>query len=142
MTVDKVFEMAEMLGGKVEEVGGPLPDGSGFAVMSMPLKKDHWIYEKAEDGFSLPPSMPLRMGSEETILIQIGDRPLRVLSRHEFSNLLREAGKHAVRGATMGGTEMDFDPDALLQNLVVGALGYWTADGLSSDDWANPKTIS
>lgn len=34
------------------------------------------------------------------------------------------------------------DPDALLQNLVVGFLGYWTNDGLSSDEWANPKAVA
>lgn len=139
MTIEKVFELADAVGGKVEEVGGPLPDGSGFAVMSMPLPGSHWIYETTADGFGLPPPMPLRMGSAETILIQIGDRPSRVLDRAAFANLLREAGKHAVRGATMNGREMDFDPDALLQNLVVGALGYWTENGLSSDEWANPQ---
>ena len=42
----------------------------------------------------------------------------------------------------MNGKEMDFDPGALLQNLVVGMLGYWTENGLSSDEWANPKELS
>jgi hypothetical protein len=61
------------------------------------------------------------------------------MSREEFAAKIREAGRYAVRSATMNGKDMDFDPDALVQNLVVGMLGYWTNDGLSSDDWANPS---
>ena len=60
------------------------------------------------------------------------------LGAKDFAEKIRKAGKHAVRCATMRGKEMNFDPDALLQNLVVGMLGYWTEDGLSSDEWANP----
>jgi hypothetical protein len=41
----------------------------------------------------------------------------------------------------MHGQEMDFDPDALCQNLVVGLLGYHTPDGLTSDTWANPDPV-
>jgi hypothetical protein len=44
------------------------------------------------------------------------------------------AGKYAVRSATLKGTVMDFDPDALIQNLIVGFLGYYTKDGL----WTHP----
>ena len=56
--------------------------------------------------------------------------------------MIRLAGKYAVRCATMNGKEMDFDPDALLQNLVVGFLGYFTEDGLDhEDDWANPPHL-
>jgi hypothetical protein len=60
------------------------------------------------------------------------------MNREQFSQAINEAGKYAVRCATMNGKDMDFDPDALLQNLVVGFLGYWTEDGLTDDDWANP----
>jgi hypothetical protein len=38
----------------------------------------------------------------------------------------------------MNGKDADFDPDALIQCLIVGFLGYYTPDGLSSDEWANP----
>ncbi len=31
--------------------------------------------------------------------------------------------------ATMKGKEQDFDPDALIQNLIVGMLGYHTPTG-------------
>jgi hypothetical protein len=60
------------------------------------------------------------------------------MTRTEFAAKIREVGKYATRCATMNGKEMDFDPDALLNNLVVGLLGYWTESGLSSDEWANP----
>lgn len=43
----------------------------------------------------------------------------------------------------MNGSEMDFDPDALLDNLVVGFLGYWTRDGFTgiAEDavWCDPQ---
>lgn len=126
MTIE-LQQLAEACGGKIETVG-VAPDGSGFATMSIPLGKDHWIYAKGADGFSLPPPMPFRMA---------GHDPL----RHEWSEKVREAAKYAVRGATMGGTAMDFDPDALVQNLIIGMFGYYTEDGLSSDTWANPDPL-
>ena len=43
MSKHPVEEIAEAVGGTITEVGR-LPDGSGFALMSMPLKKTHWIY--------------------------------------------------------------------------------------------------
>lgn len=127
MTVEKVFELAEMVGGQVEHVEA-LPDGSGFATMSMPLPKDHWIYKRGPDGFSLPPPMPFRMGI---------NHPL----RGEWHEKVREAAKYAIRGATMHGAENDFDPDALIQNLLVGLFGYHTTDGLCSEAWANPAEV-
>ncbi len=88
-----------------------------FATMSMPLPKTHWIYQK-------------------------DDTPAK-LNRRQFEKAIRAAGKYAVRCATMNGTEMDFDPDALLQNLVVGMLGYWTETGLTTDPedsaWCDPQ---
>ena len=41
---EAVREIAKQVGGKITEMGR-LPDGSGFARMSMPLRKDHWIYD-------------------------------------------------------------------------------------------------
>ena len=55
--VSDLFDDIEAMGGKVLEVGGPLPDGSGFAVASMPLPKDHWL---TADGFDEPPA-PMRI---------------------------------------------------------------------------------
>lgn len=91
-----------------------LPDGSAFFTTNLPLPKDHWIY----GGGNTPP-MPLRMPASP--------------ERDEMVSKIWEAGKYAVRVATMHGREDDFDPDALVQNLVVGLLGYHSADGLSHD---------
>ena len=70
--------------------------------------------------------------------------PLRMLpaERCKWQAKVREAVKYAVRGATMSGKDMDFDPDALVQNALVGLFGYHTEDGLSDiDPWANPKEV-
>ena len=101
-----------------------LQDGSGFFVGSLPLPKDHWLYAPNVEGWD----------SERDCS---PDTPLPI-----FDNSQREAVtaavRWAVRGATMNGAAPDFDPDALCQNMVVGLLGYHTADGLSSDSWENP----
>ncbi|MCI0393275.1 MAG: DUF1778 domain-containing protein [Acidobacteria bacterium] len=119
--IPQLQDIAEAAGGKIEEVT-LLPDGHGFAMMSMPLPADHWLTQP--DEFNVPP-MPIRMGT---------DHP----DRERFAEALTGAGRYAVRCATMNGKEMDFDPDALIKNLVVGMLGYHTPDGLSRDEWADP----
>lgn len=111
-----VEEIAEAVGGTITEIG-VLPDGSGFALMSMSLSENHWIYAKENGGFSGEPPMPFRIGNGPT--------------REALASAIRQAGIYAVRASTMCGEMMDFDPDAMLQNLVVGFLGYWTEDGLS-----------
>jgi hypothetical protein len=118
-----VQEIARTCDGKITSAG-VLPDGSGFATMSMPLPKNHWLTADP-DGFNVPP-MPFRMGVGHPC-------------RKGLQEALRAAGKYACRCATMNGKEMDFDPDALLQNLIVGFLGYHTENGFSSDDFSNPK---
>lgn len=128
-----IQELADSVGGTITECQR-LPDDSGFAVMSMPLPKDHWSI-KDPDGYNVPP-MPLRMGAQETCLTFRG----KSISRHELEQMIRDAGKYAIRASTMNGKEPDYDPDAVLCNLVVGLLGYHTDDGLSSDSWANPPT--
>jgi hypothetical protein len=126
MTIEHVQQIADTLGGKIESAVA-LPDGSGAATVSFPLPKDHWLYQKGPDGFSLPPPMVFRMASG--------------LDRQKMAEKIREAGRYAVRSATMNGEATDFDPDALVQNLVVGMLGYHTEDGLTSDAWANPDPV-
>lgn len=113
-------DLADMVGGTIESFG-VLPDGSGFATMSTPLPGNHWLTAKGHD---VPP-MPLRMGEGE--------------ARTAMADKIRDAARYAIRGATMNGKEEDFDPDAMVQNFVVGMLGYWTGDGLSGDAWANPS---
>jgi hypothetical protein len=97
-----------------------LPDGSGFAVASLPMPKDHWLYNADGSAYSGEPPAPMRMGEGP--------------ERDVMAAKLREAGRYAVRAATMCGHYDDFDPDALVQNLVVGMLGYWTKDGFSHAD--------
>lgn len=118
-----IKELIENAGGKVEEVV-LLPDSGGFAIGSFPLPEDHWLTANPED-FNVPP-MPFRMGR---------DHP----ERERFEQALLAAGRYAARCATFNGKEEDFDPDALIQNLIIGFLGYHTDTGLSSDVWANPS---
>lgn len=121
-------QIAQACNGKIESVHGPLPDGSGFAIISMPLPKDHWL---TTEGFNVPP-MPFRFGCSEQ------DKDFSFRNREQFAEGIRAAARHAIRASTTNGKEMDFDPDALVMNMVTGMLGYHTDDGLSSDKWANP----
>lgn len=81
-----------------------LPDGSGFTTASFPLPKNHWIYDKTGE----PPAE-----------FKMPDGPARV----QFEQIVERAARFAIKGATMSGKEMDFDPDALIQNLKVGLFG-------------------
>jgi len=101
---------------KIEECAR-LPDGSGFAVVSMDLPKDHWLLADHEN--ILP--MPMRIGTNN-------------LERTKLTEEILSAAKYAVRSATRNGKDNDFDPDALIRNMVIGMLGYYTSDGLSSLD--------
>ena len=67
-----------------------LPDGSAFMTASFPLPDDHWLYERATDGY-------------------VGDPP---------KGSLREAARWAVKATTNGGRILDFDPDAMVQNFL------------------------
>ena len=164
MSEELARKLIEDCGGTVKEVSGPLPDGSGFMIGSFPLRKDHWIYQGTNEDilngyirhesygdFNVPP-MIFRMGSKDKAVLVIGqpdDDPNAdagipigrgvTMTKQGFAEAIKTAGRYAVRCATMNGKEMDFDPDALLQNLVVGFLGYWTEDGRSSDEFDNPK---
>lgn len=147
---DEVKKLIEDAGGEVKEMG-VLPDNSGFAIGSFPLPKTHWLYQgdrtESYGVFNIPP-MVFRMGSKQRAMVCIDDGPTdpndagfavgTTMTKQAFAEQIRKAGKYAVRTATMNGQDMDFDPDALLQNLVVGFLGYWTETGLSSDEWDNP----
>lgn len=116
---EMVTELANMLEAKIEETGA-LPDGSGFATLSMELPKDHWLYQSND-----APPMPWRIGEgKERMLMAEG---------------IRAAAKYAIRAATMSGKDENFDPDAMVQNFIVGMLGYWTEDGLSDDRQFNPE---
>lgn len=121
-----VVGMIEGAGGEVESMT-VFDDGHGVATASFPLPQSHWLY--ADDGSFDAPPMPMRMGTDDP-------------RRKAFNDMVRAAARYAVRAATMKGTESGIDPDALVQNMVVGLLGYHTPDGLCGmDDWANPKPV-
>lgn len=119
--------MIEAAGGKVDG-GAALPDGSGFMTASFPLRNDHWIYSLEADGFGAAPPMPFRMGTADP-------------RRQQFNDMVRAAAKYAVKASTMNGKSEDFDPDAMVQNFVVGMLGYHTETGLSGESWGNPDPV-
>lgn len=79
-----------------------LPDGSAFAVFSMPLPNDHWLLAPAVEGWDAD-----RDCSPDT------PHPILDDSHREA---VKQALRWAIRGATANGTEPDFDPDALVLN--------------------------
>lgn len=105
-----------------------LPDGSAFFTASFPLPEGHWIYQRGSDGFGEPPPMPFRMGTDDP-------------RRQRFNEMIRAAAHYAIKASTMHGKTSDFDPDAMVQNFVIGMLGYHTPNGLSDETWGNPKPI-
>lgn len=108
--------MVEAAGGTIDKDSlTVLPDGSGCFTASWPLPKDHWVYEPAGE-----PPAHWRVGEGQT--------------RDELAHHIEAAIKYAYRGATMSGKDFDIDPDALVQNMKVGMLGYWTHDGFSHLD--------
>ncbi|HEP6426943.1 TPA: hypothetical protein VDB83_001214 [Burkholderia cenocepacia] len=86
-----------------------LPDGSGFAVASLPLPNDHWLYA---------PRCAEWDGDRDTS----ADTPHPILT-HEHRDAVVAAVRYAIRGATMCGQEMDFDPDALVLNAAYALCG-------------------
>ncbi len=96
-----------------------LPDGSAFGVMSFPLPDHHWLYAPNE----------YRDGEYESI-----DLPRPILT-HALREAVVAAVRYAVRGATMRGQEMDFDPDALVQNAVYALCGPYTTPPAAQRQW-------
>lgn len=92
-----------------------LPDGSGFFTAKFPLPENHWLHE---EGHTDPPC-PLLMGTSNP-------------ARKELCIGIRAAARYAIRASTMNGQDNDFDPDAMVQNFVIGMVGYFTPDGLST----------
>lgn len=85
-----------------------LPDGSAFAVGSFPLPSDHWLYA-------------LR-GEWDAERDDFKETPNPILS-NSHRDAVTAAVRYAVRGATMCGREMDFDPDALVLNACYALCG-------------------
>ena len=85
-----------------------LPDGSAFSVMSFQLPKDHWLYAPR--------------GEWDAERDEFAECPLPILT-HAQRNDVIAAARYAIRGATMCGKEADFDPDAMVLNLVYALCG-------------------
>jgi hypothetical protein len=129
-----------------------MPEDKGAEAPEL-VKKIHWLLAEREDRgdgmkYDAPP-MPLRMGLDAALMIHNcpngpnmhGMGVWHTYSREQFADLVRNAGKYAIRAATDCAKVVDFEPDAMLQSLVVGLIGYWTLDGLTEDPadwWANP----
>ena len=96
-----------------------LPDGSAFFTVSLPLPDDHWLYQQSDDHES--PPMQLRLGTDSKL-------------RREMTEVVINAVRYALRSSTGYGRH-DWDPDAVVQNVVVALLGYYTPDGLSGEAW-------
>ena len=123
--VRRTLDAVRAAGGKVDEVT-VLPDGSGFATASLPLPHDHWLYVPGTDD----PPMSLLLGTAESAkLVVVGRGSTPVETRAQFEERIRLAARYAIRAATLNGTEPDFDPDALVQCLIIGLLGYATPTG-------------
>ncbi|KAE8757345.1 hypothetical protein FSO04_24305 [Paraburkholderia madseniana] len=90
-----------------------LPDGSAFFVGSLPLPKDHWLYAPRCDQWD----------SERDTT---ADTPHPILT-HEQRAAVVAAVRYALRGATKCGQDLDFDPDALVQNAVFALCGPYGA---------------
>jgi hypothetical protein len=86
-----------------------LPDGSGFMTASMPLPATHWLYAPRAEGWdSARDCSP--------------DVPMPILTQAQ-RNAVIEAVRYGIRAATMCGTEPDYDPDALVQNVTYALCG-------------------
>ena len=102
-------ELANAVGGKIDFVSDPLPDGSGFATMSLPLPKDHWLYAP-------------QCQEWDNVRDTSADTPLPILGDDQREAVMA-AMRYAIRGATMRGQEMGFDPDALALNAAYALCG-------------------
>jgi len=91
-----------------------LPDGSGFFVASLPLPEGHWLYAP-------------RCEAWDETRDTSADTPHPILT-HANREAVIAAVRYALRGVTMCGKEMDFDPDALVQNAVYALCGPYTPE--------------
>ncbi len=89
-----------------------LPYGSGFFIGTLPLPEDHWVYEESGE-----PPVVCRLGKDDP-------------DRKFYEDKIREVIQYAIKASTISGKE-NFDPDVLVQNAIIGFLGYFTVDGFS-----------
>jgi hypothetical protein len=77
------------------------------------MEPNHWVMRQ---GQNIPPTPPAI-----TVAFPEGDRI--TLARAVTHKELRTAARFAIRAATNNGTILDFDPDALIQNLEIALFG-------------------
>ena len=120
--IELIEDLADATGGAVTGVT-VLPDGTGFATLSTPLREDHWLYETdaLAPGYSGPSPMPMAGNCHD---------PLRLI----LQDHLQVAARYGVRSATSCGREDDFDPDALVRNVEIGLFGYYGKNSPYSHD--------
>jgi hypothetical protein len=80
-----------------------------FATASFPLPSSHWIYQRDPDGFH--PAQPPPLFNESARL------------QPKLRQQLLEAMRWAVQVSTNCGRDTDFDPDALVMNLLTACFG-------------------
>lgn len=95
-----------------------LPDGSAFAVGSFPLPGDHWLYAPRSEW--------------DNTRDEYAECPAPILTSAQ-RQAVTAAARYAIRGATMCGQEQDFDPDALVLNMVYALCGPATGLVLAAD---------
>lgn len=118
---DMISELADGIGGTVREVGIHPGGGSGFAVLSLELPKDHWLYTTTEDGFTPPAPWPLLY-------------PGHTLAREYLSRELQPGVQYGIKTVTYNGREDDFDPDAMVNQILNGIFGVHTSTGRSTSE--------
>jgi hypothetical protein len=92
-----------------DETINVLPDGSAFFTMSLPLPNDHWLYAPACTEW-------------DSVRDEVADCPRPILT-NESRSAVWVAAKYAIRASTMNGKDMDFDPDAMCQNIAYALCG-------------------
>ena len=145
----RIDDLEQRLGRLEEAAAGAsfayeLPDGSGCAVVSFDLPKDHWIYDRTAGQHEAPLPLGARDGGVAYIT-HAGDAQVasesakpdmlpgysrfqtvtRIieLDRERMAPKVRAAARVAIREATEYGKVKDFDPDALAQAFVRAVLG-------------------
>ena len=111
----RLEEIAKVMDGKIESMD-ICPDGHGNAIISYPLPKDHWLTKPSFD----EPPMPFVVGTME---LRSG------MTREMWADAIKKAAKYAIRASTENGKINDFDPDAMVQNFIVGMIGFYTPNG-------------
>jgi hypothetical protein len=89
-----------------------LPDGSAFCTATFPLPKDHWLTRRD--------AMP--------------DEPPGLVMGPYYATSITTAVRWALRAATNCGKIRDFDPDTVVQNVLLALVGRRIGPAARSSD--------